>query len=118
MTLEEKAEKYAQNLEKELMKEYEEHSEYGQTPYLATIPTPHAKQAYIAGAKENGIVWHNLRKDPNDLPEKTELVLIKLVGCFVLGWTDGIDFYNDCDNYKIIPKELLIAWCEIPQFKE
>ena len=46
---EELAEQYAQNLEKELMKEYEEHLEYGQTPYLATIPTPHAKQAFLAG---------------------------------------------------------------------
>lgn len=25
---------------------------------------------YIAGAKENGIQWHDLRKDPNDLPKE------------------------------------------------
>ena len=36
---------------KELMKEYEEHPEYGQTSYLVTIPTPHAKQAYLAGTE-------------------------------------------------------------------
>lgn len=28
-----------------------------------------AEEAYIAGATENGIQWHDLRKDPNDLPE-------------------------------------------------
>ena len=76
------------------------------------------QQAYIAGATENGIQWHDLRKDPNDLPEKIKLVLIRLLGCYVLGWYDGIDFYNDCNKGEKIPKELLIAWCEIPQFKE
>jgi len=69
-------------------------------------------------ATENGIQWHDLRKDPNDLPEKIKLVLIRLVGCYVLGWYDGIDFYNDCNKGEKIPKELFIAWCEIPQFKE
>ena len=75
-------------------------------------------QMYLAGATENGIKCHDLRKDPNDLPEKIKLVLIRLLGCYVLGWYDGIDFYNDCNKGEKIPKELLIAWCEIPQFKE
>ena len=108
MTLEEKAEEYAQNLEKELMKEYEEHSEYGQTSYLATIPTPHAKQAYLAGAKENEIVWHDLRKDPNDLPKEDCEVIIKCLG-------------EEEDTWKFFSAEgfpiKTIAWCEKPQFK-
>ena len=45
------AKEYAQNLEKELMKEYEEHPEYGQCPALATIPTPHAEKAYQVAAE-------------------------------------------------------------------
>lgn len=27
---------------------------------------------YIAGAKENGVVWHDLRKNPDDLPSSTD----------------------------------------------
>lgn len=27
------------------------------------------EQAYIAGVTENGIQWHDLRKDQNDLPK-------------------------------------------------
>ena len=29
----------------------------------------YCEQSYIAGATENGIQWHDLRKDPNDLPK-------------------------------------------------
>ena len=28
------------------------------------------KDGYIAGAKENGIEWHDLKKNPNDLPKR------------------------------------------------
>lgn len=28
------------------------------------------EKAYIAGARENGFVWHDLLKDPEDLPGK------------------------------------------------
>jgi hypothetical protein len=83
---EEMAEEYAQNLEKELMKEYEEHSEYGQTPYLATIPTPHVKQAFLAGLKADRPRWHDLRKTPNDLPnDTTSLYLVR-----VYSWDFGL----------------------------
>lgn len=34
------------------------------------------RKAYIAGAIENGIVWHDLRKNPKDLPEERKDVLI------------------------------------------
>ena len=33
------------------------------------------EQAYIAGAKENGVVWHDLRKNPDDLPKDIREVL-------------------------------------------
>ena len=32
-------------------------------------------RGYLAGAIENGIQWHDLRKDPNDLPKDTYDVL-------------------------------------------
>jgi len=33
--------------------------------------------AYLAGAKENGVVWHDLRKDPNDLPKEEKQYVVK-----------------------------------------
>lgn len=36
-----------------------------------TLVNTSIEEAYIAGATENGIQWHNLRKDPNDLPKDT-----------------------------------------------
>ena len=50
MNLEEKAKQYAQ-----------------ETGY--PIDREDIEETYIAGAKENGIHWHDLRKDPNDLPK-------------------------------------------------
>ena len=72
------------------------------------------KDGYIAGATENGIYWHDLRKDPNDLPKKNKSYWVYMDcqgnkiyrsvvwrGCW-LGWNGGIP----------------LAWCEEPQFKE
>ena len=76
------------------------------------------KQAYIAGLHEGQPKWHDLRKDPNDLPVlETELLCQKYSGrCFV-------GYYHHNDN-KFYPFEKgnsydvtdVIAWCEIPQF--
>ena len=81
--------------------------------------TPHfyeknIKQAYIEGATENGVYWHDLRKDSNDLPKKNKSYWVYMdcqgnkiyrsvvwQGCW-LGWNGGIP----------------LAWCEEPQFKE
>ena len=41
--------------------------------------TEHYIQGYIAGAKENGVVWHDLRKNPDDLPkDTTNLYLVRV----------------------------------------
>ena len=75
------------------------------------------KQAYIAGATENGVQWHDLRKDPNDLPKENELYL-------VFGYTNKREKFYELDVFD--PKEgeflgcgeYVYAWCEIPTFKE
>ena len=36
-------------------------------------------EGYLAGAEENGVVWHDLRKDPNDLPKEDRYYLIYTV---------------------------------------
>ena len=102
MTVEEKAEQYIEknNLEWEL-------------ECYRTSPIGEVKQAYIAGAKENGVVWHDLRKDPNDLPNEEKDVLVysgeqwRMSVCRYFpqykAWEAGSD---------------TIAWCEIPTFTE
>ena len=89
-----------------------------QRTYQQVKGTPHfydkaLKQAYIAGATENGIQWHDLRKDPNDLPKKNKSYWV----------------YMDCQGNKIYRSivwqecwlgwnGIPLAWCEEPQFKE
>ena len=71
------------------------------------------KQDYIAGATENGIQWHDLRKDPNDLPkgyqENTKFLCSDTEGKTLILIRYGSFWQGNID---------IIAWCEIPQFKE
>ena len=76
------------------------------------------KVAYLAGLHEGQPKWHDLRKDPNDLPKlnKTDM------SDYVI--TDrGVSYYNGRlkswyiqNDYRL--SDNVIAWCEIPQFKE
>ena len=83
--------------------------------------------AYIAGATENGIHWHDLRKDPNDLPIGEVFYWFdqnpNLKGRKVYGRSIG--YYNSYEKewhgyYQGCPCRVqnVIVWCEIPTFKE
>ena len=85
---------------------------------------------YIAGATENSIQWHKITdwKNQEQFPDdvcKGYLVYINLkylkikqyVVCN-LDITEGFrQFYLDDGDDDIDPEDV-IAWCEIPQFKE
>jgi len=67
---------------------------------------------------ENAIVWHDLRKDPTDLPREdcevfaiveSDGTLYKSVENYYLDKTDTFDGWGTCQN--------VIAWFD-PQFKE
>lgn len=88
------------------------------------------KDGYIAGAKENGIEWHDLKKNPNDLPKVDSLVRVRLMSgmehicetCYYEPSEDEIgygklilSFYEL--NGEWIDDAEIIAWCEIPKFK-
>lgn len=60
--------------------------------------------------------WHYVKD--GDLPKVNELVLIKITGCFVLGWTNGTNWFNDSNNGTIIDRRMVIAWKEIVLPKE
>ena len=68
---------------------------------------------YIAGLHEGQPKWHDLRKDPNDLPKKNKSYWV----------------YMDCQGNKVYRSivwqgcwcgwnGVALAWCEEPQFKE
>ncbi len=66
---------------------------------------------YKLGATENGIQWHDLRKDPNDLPDTGRFVHVQTMN------DTGKAYYDD-GWYSGQINGIVIAWCEIPQFKE
>lgn len=72
-------------------------------------------EAFKAGAKwgvANAIKWHDLRKDPKDLPkEDCETVTLHENGNKnIIKWKHG-----EWTNAIVIP---VITWCELPTYKE
>lgn len=120
MTIKKKSEEYALEKCKECyMCNSEENGKRGYCPKFES-----RKEGYIAGAKENGVIWHRVKKYSIDLPGKgTYLVVIqnqnseKEVTLLhakedekqVLHWIDV--------NCKCFDEEV-IAWSEIPKFEE
>lgn len=125
MTIEEKAESFV-NEWLWFVKDLEMERKTDPKPEYVRI-----KEAYIAGAKENGIVWHDLRINPDDLPKVDMLVRVRLSG--------GMEHICETDYYEPSEDEIgygkliisfyelngewiddteIIAWCEIPKFKE
>lgn len=71
------------------------------------------RDGYIAGATENGIQWHDLRKDPNDLPKKNKSYWV-YIDCQGNKIYRSIVWQGCWLGWNCIP----LAWCEEPQFKE
>ena len=70
-------------------------------------------QYYEKGATENGIQWHDLRKDPNDLPKKNKSYWV-YIDCLGNKIYRSIVWQGCWLGWNCIP----LAWCEEPQFKE
>ena len=110
MTLEEKAEEY-------VIKNVCENCNHCQSKgYIGCDTYRFAKKTYIDSAKENGIQWHDLRKDPNDLPKDNNVKR-----CYVgngeyqnLRYSKCRWYYSDKGGLSFIRD--IIAWCEKPTF--
>ena len=79
-----------------------------------------AKKSFLAGLKAGRPQWHDLRKDPNDLPKNNAMVLTRLknkrlkISTFM---ENKFTIWNkDYDTYTKLYD--VIAWCEIPKFEE
>ena len=78
---------------------------------------------WVDCATENGIQWHDLRKDPKDLPPKMGLGSKEVyVQYDTKGVTDFACYRFDKNIWERSEDDEqavgVIAWCEIPQFKE
>ena len=79
---------------------------------------------WVDCATENGIQWHDLRKDPNDLPKAQPLNWVLAVYDNGILWcrarrekcVDGVYWVNSFHN--VIHDVVMWAKVEIPQFKE
>ena len=75
---------------------------------------------YLAGAKENGFILHDLEKDSNDLPKENKQYLCKLkwfvgggISYECLYWNNDFDYWTDKCGESICDK--VICWYELPQ---
>ena len=77
------------------------------------------KKAFLAGLKAGRPQWHDLRKDPNDLPKNNAMVLTRLKNKRLKTSTfmeNKFTIWNkDYDTYTKLYD--VIAWCE-PKFEE
>lgn len=76
------------------------------------------ENAYIAGAKENSIQWHDLRKNPNDLPKKIGEYLVYKISGYGSKSIELIQYNSNKYFWCVEHQNDVIAWCEMPQFKE
>ena len=75
------------------------------------------EEAYLAGLKENGVVWHDLQEDPNDLPgDDVVLVQAKSGGHFIALYYPEDGHWGIYNMMAETLKRDIVAWCNIPQF--
>jgi len=82
------------------------------------------EDAYLAGYDAGKPKWHDLRKDPNDLPSMGNWSLSKMVlfqtvsGAQMFGYYHHFvkAWYERETNIRLESK--VVAWCEIPKYIE
>lgn len=78
---------------------------------------------YLDGLSEGKPKWHDLRKDPNDLPNRNLPVYVQFadgdnyVAKYIdIRWSDKSCWVDQYDSTDYIHD--VIAWCELPKFEE
>ena len=78
----------------------------------ACVRTEHKNeiQAFLAGLKAGRPQWHDLRKDPTDLPDTDRIVYVQTM-------SDTGKAYHGSDGWHSTQVSgIVIAWCEEPTF--
>lgn len=83
----------------------------GSNKFYDDVDYKASKEGFLAGLKAGRPQWHDLRKDPNDLPKNDSYVLIATQKRVYLGFYDCCWFSHEIDDIGDV-----IAWCEIPTF--
>lgn len=92
---------------------------------IKTYSTSDIEQAFLAGLKAGRPQWHDLRKDPNDLPKESviEGLSERVIGTEEIAKNQYMsqecryDFVDKVWKTHEDPyKADVIAWCEIPTF--
>ena len=108
MTDIERAEEYRKSLKQKLIDE----DEFERLEMF----DENVEEAYLAGLKAaRKEMWHDLRKNPNDLPEIYMGVLNQNGMNVVYDYTNKVWRNDNADEYIC---DVPIAWCEIPTFEE
>ena len=108
MTDTERAEEYRKSLKQKLIDE----DEFERLEMF----DENVEEAYLAGLKAaRKEMWHDLRKNPDDLPEIYMGVLNQNGMNVVYDYTNKVWRNDDADEYICDDP---IAWCEIPTFEE
>ena len=113
MTDEEKAENYAKGLCKTCTFDTCRHNTLQTCAIKESL-----KQAHLDGLKANKPKWHDLRKNPEDLPKECENVLCV---CNDFGYKylcTGHLIYNTWISNIASKKIRVIAWCEISKYTD
>lgn len=76
----------------------------------------HTDNSKVIERLENQVPqWHDLRKDPNDLPDSERVVSLAVWGVE----KPIFDFYrHSLKEWNYTPEGDAIAWCELPKFEE
>lgn len=101
------------------------------TEKIKNISVSGYEDGYLTGAKEQGVVLHDLRKNPEDLPPLSGELHSEMKPVLAytqdLGWTSAIrrrrgraiEWYcSSYDGNTIFFDEEIIAWTEIPAPQE
>lgn len=80
------------------------------------------KQAYLAGLKAGKDMnvptkWHDLRKNPDDLPESSIFHEVVNQNGIKMYYDDVFKKWNMYYDGIIVQAQIPIAWCEIPKFE-
>ena len=76
------------------------------------------KEAYLAGLKAGRPQWHDLRKDPYDLPESSIFHEVLNQNGIKMYYDDILKKWNMYFNGEIVQAQTPVAWCEILKFEE
>lgn len=103
---EEKAEEYAD----ECFKGNDKDSQYYRTILI---------KGYLDGLAEGKPKWHDLRKDPNDLPKpENKYFSWSMTVSNQDGTACHYNYDKHCWETSFVTEVDVIAWCEFPKFEE